>query len=145
MVIRERNRFGRSSSTDTPDDLVVTVPTAATFTAFTALSNGAAVAAYTVIQGTDSLITVLTQNILNRVLMAALARVAAASNGQLAVEAAKAAEPPFDAILMDLQMPVMDGFKATHVLRAAPVSGSPRFQCNNWRYANPALARGWSG
>ena len=21
--------------------------------------------------------------------------------------------------------------------------GSPRFQCNNWRYANPALARGW--
>ena len=22
-------------------------------------------------------------------------------------------------------------------------SGSPRFQCNNWRYANPALARGW--
>jgi hypothetical protein len=23
--------------------------------------------------------------------------------------------------------------------------GSPRFQCNNWRYANPALARGWSG
>jgi hypothetical protein len=25
----------------------------------------------------------------------------------------------------------------------APASGSPRFQCNNWRYANPALARGW--
>ena len=23
------------------------------------------------------------------------------------------------------------------------VSGAPRFQCNNWRYANPALARGW--
>jgi len=22
-------------------------------------------------------------------------------------------------------------------------TGSPRFQCNNWRYANPALARGW--
>ncbi len=24
-----------------------------------------------------------------------------------------------------------------------PEQGSPRFQCNNWRYANPALARGW--
>ena len=24
-----------------------------------------------------------------------------------------------------------------------PKAGSPRFQCNNWRYANPALARGW--
>ena len=23
------------------------------------------------------------------------------------------------------------------------VKGSPCFQCNNWRYANPALARGW--
>ena len=23
--------------------------------------------------------------------------------------------------------------------------GSPRFQCNNWRFANPALARGWCG
>ena len=22
-------------------------------------------------------------------------------------------------------------------------TGFPRFQCNNWRYANPALARGW--
>lgn len=27
--------------------------------------------------------------------------------------------------------------------QAANVTGSPRFQCNNWRYANPALARGW--
>lgn len=30
------------------------------------------------------------------------------------------------------------------VLRTGiPREGSPRFQCNNWRYANPALARGW--
>ena len=29
------------------------------------------------------------------------------------------------------------------VKRAEIDSGSPRFQCNNWRYANPALARGW--
>ena len=24
-----------------------------------------------------------------------------------------------------------------------PNTGSLRFQCNNWRFANPALARGW--
>ena len=28
-------------------------------------------------------------------------------------------------------------------LAETPLMGSPRFQCNNWRYANPALARGW--
>ena len=25
------------------------------------------------------------------------------------------------------------------------VVGSPRFQCNNWRYTDPALMRGWIG
>ncbi len=40
-----------------------------------------------------------------------------ADDGQLGVDAVAHAEAPFDAVLMDLQMPVMDGFTATHAIR----------------------------
>jgi signal transduction histidine kinase/CheY-like chemotaxis protein len=40
-----------------------------------------------------------------------------ADNGQLGVAAVAAAKPPFDVVLMDMQMPVMDGYAATSVLR----------------------------
>ena len=36
------------------------------------------------------------------------------------------------------------GFRALiPFTKSKPYQGSPRFQCNNWRYAKPALARGW--
>ncbi len=62
------------------------------------------------------------QRLLAFVLRRAGAEVELASDGRHAVDKAQAAMRegnPFDAILMDMQMPVMDGYEATRLLRKA--------------------------
>ncbi|MGE3776516.1 MAG: response regulator [Pirellulaceae bacterium] len=62
------------------------------------------------------------QRLIDFLLRKAGAEVTIVENGQLAVEQALAAEQagcPFDLILMDMNMPVLDGFDATRTLRSA--------------------------
>ncbi len=59
----------------------------------------------------------INQQVARELLQTEGAQVTLADNGQLGLVAVAAAEPPFDAVLMDLQMPVMDGFAATRAIR----------------------------
>jgi len=66
------------------------------------------------------------QRLISFLLTKAGAKVTAVENGQLALEAALAAreaDQPFDVILMDMQMPVMDGYAATQQLREQGYTG----------------------
>jgi CheY-like chemotaxis protein len=61
----------------------------------------------------------INQQVAEELLMSEGALVSLAANGQLGVDAiaAAAASKQFDAVLMDMQMPVLDGFGATRVIR----------------------------
>ncbi|HET9707010.1 MAG TPA: response regulator [Gemmatimonadales bacterium] len=77
----------------------------------------------------DARILVVDDNLINqRVISAMLERLGCSvrivENGRLAIEAA--AQASFDVILMDCQMPVMDGYSATAELRAREARGAQR-------------------
>ena len=60
----------------------------------------------------------INQQVAEELLMSEGAVVSMAANGQLGVDAVAAARPQFDVVLMDIQMPVMDGYTATQTIRS---------------------------
>ena len=63
------------------------------------------------------------QRIISLLLRKAGAEVTVADNGQIAVDYVLARQEDFDVILMDMQMPVMDGYDATQTLRSHGYAG----------------------
>jgi PAS domain S-box-containing protein len=62
----------------------------------------------------------INQQVAQELLQAQGASVTLAHNGALGLAALREAQPAFHVVLMDLQMPVMDGLSATRLLRADP-------------------------
>ncbi len=103
----------------TPSSLLDTVMTALGRRAARASRRSAAFAIPEQLRGARLLLVEdneINQQVAGELLEQAAAHVTVAGNGQEALESI-AGEEPFDGVLMDLQMPIMDGFTATQRIR----------------------------
>ena len=85
--------------------------------------DGQALAPECVLEGLKVLLVednVINQQLAYELLLRQGAQVAVAGNGQHALELLQDAQEGFDVVLMDLQMPVMDGYQATQHIRQMP-------------------------
>ncbi|WP_434614842.1 response regulator [Azospirillum sp. B2RO_4] len=62
----------------------------------------------------------ISRQVAQEILERAGASITTADTGRQAVECVRTSEQPFDAVLLDVQMPDMDGFAATAAIRALP-------------------------
>ena len=77
-------------------------------------SSSRALAGLRILVVEDNLIN---QQVAEELLSAQGALVSLAANGQIGVDAVAASQPAFDVVLMDIQMPVLDGYGATRKIR----------------------------
>ena len=109
-------------------DLLETLRTVVSGPAPDAADPGAVVTRHSIAESRDQLrILVAEDNPVNQEVVAAMLRkrghsVDVVPNGRAAVD--RAARERYDVILMDIQMPEMDGFEATHAIRATPAGRS---------------------
>ncbi len=78
-------------------------------------ATGSRLAGMQILLVEDNLIN---QQVAQELLTAEGAIVSVAENGLVGVNAVKTAKPPLDVVLMDMQMPVMDGLAAARLIRA---------------------------
>ncbi|CDG82703.1 response regulator [Janthinobacterium agaricidamnosum] len=67
----------------------------------------------------------INQDVASCILLHAGARVTVAADGRIALDLLRAAPEQFDAVLMDVHMPVMNGYEATRAIRAMGLSDLP--------------------